>query len=352
MFRHSPFGAMYSGSDFILIDTPDTRDCGLRPMEEEEYSPYFEGGRDSSPGSWPWLVSIQAPTRDEFYHLCGGSLLNKDWVLTAAHCFKGEEQFMYHWRLVLGANHLSTLGTEVEVRGPAKIVIHENYDKTTETNDIALVRLKISVAFSSYIQPACIPKRHMDVLAMTHCIVSGWGVMKSNVHNKADAMEEALVDFIPYEICNGATWYDGVLARHQLCAGNEKGQIPICQGDGGGPLMCLDSESRIFFVIGVTSWGKGCTKPWKPGVYSSTQFFKDWIVNTITRENKIAATTTEMLADTLSPAIHRSTYTRPLANKVDEEHVPCLYVTRTSINQKTLLVVLCKRQLNPFLTWR
>ncbi|XP_069083657.1 uncharacterized protein [Pleurodeles waltl] len=155
------------------------------------------------------------------------------------------------------------------------------------------------------------PHNNIRVVGLPEHVKGGHMLNYLELHNKADAMEEALVDFIPYEICNGATWYDGVLARHQLCAGNEKGQIPICQGDGGGPLMCLDSESRIFFVIGVTSWGKGCTKPWKPGVYSSTQFFKDWIVNTITRENKIAATTTEMLADTLSPAIHRSTYTRP-----------------------------------------
>ncbi|XP_078512349.1 uncharacterized protein LOC144772004 [Lissotriton helveticus] len=176
---------------------------------------------------------------------------------------------------------------------------------------------------------------------MTHCIVSGWGVMKSSVHNKPDALEEALVDLIPYDTCNSATWYNGALRSHQLCAGNEKGHIPICQGDGGGPLMCLDSETRLFFVIGVTSWGKGCTKPWKPGVYSSTKYFKDWIVKIISRENSTAPPTTEppipeppipeppipeppipeVDADTLSPAKRLAPKPKPIPIKITQKGI-------------------------------
>ncbi|XP_069485576.1 uncharacterized protein [Ambystoma mexicanum] len=215
---------------------------------------------------------------------------------------------MYNWRFVFGANRLSKLETGVEVREPAEIIVHEQYDKESETNDIALVRLKAAVEFSSYIQPACIPKESMNITAMTRCHVSGWGVMQANVYNTADVLQEARVDLIPYETCNSLNWYNGAIGRYHLCAAYEKGQIDSCQGDSGGPLMCQDPESHIFFVVGVTSWGNGCGRPQKPGVYSATQYFLGWILNTVVKKNTQGSTIVGLPAKPLSAAFHHDPY--------------------------------------------
>ncbi|XP_040182835.1 acrosin-like [Rana temporaria] len=242
------------------------------------------GGHDAMPGSWPWIVSLQVPTDysgQGFGHSCGGYIVNQWWIMTAAHCFKGVGDSYLQWRLVLGANQLSDLGGETEVRRIAQKIEHADYNPRSEANDAALLLVDSIIKFNDYIQPACLPQRDVILEHLTDCFIAGWGLTDQHASEPSDVLQEAPVGFIDLQTCNSTNWYNGDLGAFNLCAGYEIGGIDSCQGDSGGPLMCRRPQTKVFSVIGVTSWGYGCAKFRSPGVYTSVQYFLDWIISNV-----------------------------------------------------------------------
>ncbi|XP_075596467.1 acrosin-like [Balearica regulorum gibbericeps] len=251
--------------------------CGLRPMASYAGSSRVVGGRDAQPGAWPWIVSIQNPWKLGTGHVCGGSLISPQWVLTAAHCFIGA-RYVTMWRVVIGATRLTRLGPEVQVRNIKRLLLHEGYSNITQRNDIALLELDQPVQCSDHIQLACVPDASLRVSELTTCYISGWGSTKARSGVSSDILQEAKVHLIDINLCNSSRWYRGAIHRHNLCAGYPRGGIDTCQGDSGGPLVCKDNNADYFWLVGVTSWGTGCARAKQPGVYTSTQHFYDWIL--------------------------------------------------------------------------
>ncbi|XP_062990548.1 acrosin-like [Elgaria multicarinata webbii] len=259
--------------------------CGRRPLGlDHGGSIRIVGGIDAHPGAWPWIVSLQLPTITGHKHTCGGSLITARWVLTAAHCF-GNKRSLPHWRAVVGASKLSSLGPEVHVRYIKQVVLHEEYKPGIKLNDIALMELDQPVTCSKYIQPACLPDSTVQVSSLTYCYICGWGqtgelttcLPFSTASLGSDIMQEAKVNRFSVAQCNSSSWYNGAIREHHLCAGYEEGGVDSCQGDSGGPLMCREETSQPYWVIGITSWGHGCGKAYRPGVYTSTQHFYSWV---------------------------------------------------------------------------
>ncbi|KAH0617246.1 hypothetical protein JD844_029120 [Phrynosoma platyrhinos] len=138
-----------------------------------------------------------------------------------------------HWRAVIGASKLSSLGAEVHVRFIKQVVIHEAYNPTTEVNDIALMELDQPIMCSDYIQPACVPSGDTKVALLQYCFISGWGVMRERAGTvSSDILQEAKVNRISPVLCNSSHWYDGAVQPHTICAGYREGGIDSCQSEG------------------------------------------------------------------------------------------------------------------------
>nr|XP_016853776.1 PREDICTED: uncharacterized protein LOC100557596 [Anolis carolinensis] len=337
---------------------------GRRPLAPHHVSsPPRRGGFDTMPGAWPWIVSLQLPTITGHKHSCGGSLVSARWILTAAHCFSNKRN-LPHWRAVIGASKLSSLGPEVHVRFIKQVVIHEDYKPPQEANDIALMELDQPVKCSDYIQPACMPNATTDVDKFNDCFISGWGVLRDigfpniptlflnqpsvlpspEVTVASDVMREAKVNRFAPALCNSSNWYNGAVEPNTICAGYAEGGVDSCQGDSGGPLMCKENESQPFWVIGTTSWGKGCGEAHHPGVYTSTQSFHEWIEKHIgpmpeplperkparPRRPTEAATTTSTTTTTTTPTTTTTTPTTTTTTPTTTTTTPTTTTTTTN----------------------
>ncbi|XP_065116950.1 trypsin-2-like [Paramisgurnus dabryanus] len=217
------------------------------------------GGYECQAHSQPWQVSLNAG-----YHFCGGSLVNKDWVVSAAHCYKSRIEVR------LGEHHIGKNENTEQFIYSERVIRHPQYNSWNIDNDIMLIKLSSSAALNAYVQPVALPSA--CAAAGTKCLVSGWGNTMSSTadSNKLQCVE---VPVLSESDCNNS--YPGMITKSMFCAGYLEGGKDSCQGDSGGPVVCNGQ------LHGVVSWGYGCAEKNHPGVYTKVCIFNDWLADTM-----------------------------------------------------------------------
>ncbi|XP_063291834.1 transmembrane protease serine 5 [Pelobates fuscus] len=246
-------------------------ECGSRSKASR-----IIGGSDVALGRWPWQVSLYLNNR----HVCGGSIVAHQWIITAAHCVHNyRSPQLSSWSIYSGMVSHSSMRQNTPASTVEKIIHHQKYEERSHDYDIAMMKLEKPLNYSDSVRPVCLPQYDQEFAAGTECWVSGWGHIHPDSSHMPRSLKEAMVPIISTKKCNSSCIYNGDITPRMLCAGYLDGKVDACQGDSGGPLVC--QTDYTWRLVGVVSWGMGCAEPNRPGVYTKIVSFLDWIHNII-----------------------------------------------------------------------
>ncbi|XP_068105441.1 granzyme A-like [Hyperolius riggenbachi] len=230
------------------------------------------GGREAKPHSRPYMALI---TKSD---VCGGTLIDWSWVLTAAHC-----KIDNSTRIKLGLHSLSREDQYVQNFTVLKWLKYPYYDQETLDNDLQLVKLSGKAKCTKAVQPLKLPTIFCDVKPKTLCEAAGWGKTNNKDIHGSDKLMEVILPAISRRKCAAMLYPDGyVITKNMMCTLDPTGGKDTCNGDSGGPLICKKKYR------GIISFGPlKCGDPQRPAVY--TFLTKDhvyWIKKVIKKETE------------------------------------------------------------------
>jgi len=281
----------------------DYSECGVRSKFRR---PRMVGGLPSVHGMWPWqagLYRLEQRTGKEIF-ICGGALIDRRWIITAAHCFMythpDDNVRRPHisqptiYKVALGDSHRNRTESSQHTFTVNKITIHPGYHDDFKENDIALVKLSSRVTLGKYIRKVCLPEKSNSsiygdsISPGSKGYVAGWGATQvlnpgeidTPDPEKSSSLELQYAQFKIQETgsCKNSTDYH-FNESLKFCAGSDKPGIGICRGDSGGPFVMniLKDGALKWFAVGLVSWGEGCGIYGRYTFYTKLAPYIDWI---------------------------------------------------------------------------
>ncbi|OQV20011.1 putative Chymotrypsinogen 2 [Hypsibius exemplaris] len=245
------------------------------------------GGTVATPHSWPWQVAMTTASGSQ---ICGGSIIDNNWILTAAHCCKAfsESPTPSSFRVRIGSHTLQ----DVPTLTISKLVVHPKYtDRPAPTNDFCMLKTTQPMVFSKDVSPVCLPTT-ADGPVGQKCWVTGWGstaATRSAFMPKMESLNSSSleepetisvkatratatlrqVDVVITDQAKCSRVYSNTITPAMVCA--ESVGKDSCQGDSGGPFVCAD-KNGVYKLVGVVSFGNGCAKQGFPGMGADREF--------------------------------------------------------------------------------
>jgi secreted trypsin-like serine protease len=240
----------------------------------DKVQPKIVGGVRAPDGAYPWIVSLGVSwIADPFYaHFCGGTVFSEKWIVTAAHCVTGNSP----------ADIVITAGTNVLEPGSIRrnvnrIVVKSGYASAEKGKDIALLELLDPLPIGVRIAPLPLLEAADEggmLVEDAPLTVAGWGATGEG-GDPVIRLQHLEVPFVLRTVCNEPIAYDGRVLDDMICAGFTGGGGDSCQGDSGGPIDARKDGKPV--LAGVVSWGEGCARTNKVGVYTRVTRFGDWV---------------------------------------------------------------------------
>ncbi|XP_060625617.2 coagulation factor X [Anolis sagrei] len=224
-------------------------------------------GSNCELGQCPWQALLLDEKEEGF---CGGTVLSHIHVLTAAHCINQTKTI----KVVVGEvdTNTRTTGTLHTVE---KVYVHQKFVLATYDYDIAIIQLRNPIQFSEFVIPACLPTAdfaNQVLMSQPTGIVSGFGRLHEK-GRKASKLQMIRVPYIDRHTCKLSSNF--VITENMFCAGYRTLAQDACQGDSGGPHVT--EYKGTHFVTGVISWGEGCAREDKYGIYTKVSKFIGWV---------------------------------------------------------------------------
>ncbi|CAG2209011.1 TMPRSS2 [Mytilus edulis] len=257
----------HTGTGTGSHQTSSGAQCGIPDVTSHR----IVGGTVATVHAYPWQVSLRYGS----HHMCGGTIIDSQWILTAAHCF--EDTTHSYWTVATGIHDRGHIYRS-QVHNVRNVIVHTGYSSRSNHNDIALIKLDKPLDLTdSTTKAACLPNKHEDFDGLV-CTVTGWGALHTDGPGTRLLNE---VD-VPIMDSNRCKYYLGnVIYGSNICAGYNQGGRDACQGDSGGPLVCKKDS-----VYKITESSRGdmdaprgmrqeCTLEYPPSLIGSTQIKQD-----------------------------------------------------------------------------
>ena len=246
------------------------------------------GGTAAEAGDYPWQVTVLKKQGQSLFFICGGTLIADTRVVTAAHCTSGSAGSL---KVRVGSQQFSTGGSILDVSSYAD---HPSYSSSTDRFDAAVLELAASGIAAGGETLSLVGEEGSGDDALWApgklLAISGWGAT-SEGGSVSDQLREAQVPRVADSTCGQSDFYGSAFdPATMVCAGPVAGGVDTCQGDSGGPLAAStqdplptsQDEPSQWRLAGITSWGQGCAREKKPGVYTrvAAPAIRNWILGT------------------------------------------------------------------------